>query len=995
MKQIKKWAAKAVAVLLAVSVCLASGAVTAVAANEPYLFYLVYSDIQANKTSADQRYGNNSNHINSQQLPTSDSARGISSSSIVYLAQNEREGFQIYFHEQTASRALRVEVGTFQNAAGEALDVSVYNEAYFRPWTGGDDLQLGEALVPYRGEAVQTTLNENVMFYVELRSSDSQTPGNYTSTVTLYDGDAVLAQKSVTAVVWNFALPESHYATALMGLYNSASGYGATQGFLELNGVRSNGNWDVLAEDIPLAESILEGWQECLLDHGITPYELPRFLIDTDEKAAELTMADPRRKMISIPMSGNITSASVQEKVLQYKNIIAGNPLLEDKAFFYALDEPSWSESSDTSGYDSRVAVMDELWPNNHKMVPFANGTNFDFIISKLKESTDVMCLNQQLVYENDNAFNEYAYGDGWHRKLRYHGDISLGSFELWRWGKSPVGVFRRIFFWQSAMLGDDGMLYWNCGYTPYVNGKPYNVWDTYTLPDASGVQTGNGNGVLLYPGAPIGEDPTQPIMSLRLKQVSSGLDDYDYITLAREFLGEDSGVVDTALKRVFVNYEKYGLDYIFSSEPHDGASVDWVAWECNTMNGARKLLGDALDKANTDHNYGDWQLAVEPDAEHDGLEIRTCADCGTQDSRSVPRCSLGAHDYVYTDNGNGTHTAACTICGEETVQPHTEKEVPGTPATCTAEGLTDGVVCADCGAVITAQSTIAKLPHTPGEWVYTTNGVYEKECTVCHNIIDCQTVELTLEPAEVTVTNGDTLQLNAVAADFTEITFSSSNSAVASVDANGLVTAKSAGSAVITASVAGTDLTKACRVTVQPKVYTATWVIDGVSQQTQVAEGAPLTPPAVSDRPGYNFAGWSPAVPQTMPSADVTFTAVFTPVIRVSVVPVSSADEQVGQVIYHKTPWYKTWMSQTVDLTVQTDDDSQIAGVQWVYANWSVDKPEAEIENAAQRTASVRPTWGIGPRSCWVQAVVTDIYGNQIYSDPVKVRFYNWNWQK
>lgn len=993
MKRIRIYAAKIIAVMLAAAVCFASTAVTAAAATEPYLFYLVYSDIQANKTSADQRYGANSNHINSQQLPTSDTARGISGSSIVYLAKNEREGFQVYFHEQTASRPLRVEVGEFCNAAGEVLPVSIYNEAYFRPWTGGE--QLGEALVPYDGEVVNTVLNENNMFYVELRSAEDQTPGNYTSTVTLYDGDAVLAQKSVTAVVWNFALPESHYATALMGLYNSASGYGATQGFLELNGVRIGSNWDILEEDIPLAESIVEGWQECLLDHGITPYELPRFLIDSDEKAAELAMADPRRKMVSVPISGNITSQATTNKILQYKALVDGNSVLEDKAFFYPADEPSWGADSDTSSFESRIQAINALWPDSHKMVPFAS--NFDTVMPVLKKTTDVLCINQSALYteKNINAFNEYTSGDGWHRKLRYHGDITLGSFELWRWGKSPAGVFRRIFFWQSGLLGDNGMLYWNCGYIPYVNGEPYNVWETNTLPSASGVQTGNGNGVLLYPGAPIGEDPTQPIMSLRLKQVSAGLDDYDYIALAREFLGKDSQVLDSALKKVFVNYEKHGLNNIFSSEPHEGISVDWIAWECNTMNNARKMLGDALDKAAAQHNYGEWQLVVEPDAQHDGLEIRTCTDCGTQDSRDVPRCSLGAHDYAYTDNGDGTHTRICTVCGTEDVQAHNEEVVPGKAATCTAEGLTDGRRCTECGAVTKAQAVLEKLPHTPGEWVYTSDGIYEKECTVCHNVIDRQTVELTLEPAEITLTNGETAQLNAGAADFTKIIYASANSAVAAVDANGRITAKAPGETVITVSVEGTDLAKTCKVTVAPRLYTVTWVIDGVSQITEVAEGAALTPPAVHDRPGYNFAGWSPALPDVMPSADVTFTAVFEPVIRVSVVPAGASDEQVGQVIYHKVPWYKTWTSQTVDLTVASDDDSQIARVEWVYANWSVDEPEATIENAYSRTATIRPTWGIGARSCWVQAVVTDVYGNKIYSEPVKVRFYNWDWQK
>ena len=146
---------------------------------------------------------------------------------------------------------------------------------------------------------------------------------------------------------------------------------------------------------------------------------------------------------------------------------------------------------------------------------------------------------------------------------------------------------------------------------------------------------------------------------------------------------------------------------------------------------------------------------------------------------------------------------------------------------------------------------------------------------------------------------------------------------------------------------------------------------------------------------PGYKFKGWSPDIPDKMPSENLTFTATFEPVSTVSIVPVNSSDEKSGDVIYHQVPWYETWVSHSVDLTVQMEDNSKIASVQWVYANWSAETPEADILYAGKTSATIRPTWGIGARSCWVQAIVTDIYGNKITSDPVKVRFYNWNWQK
>lgn len=111
------------------------------------------------------------------------------------------------------------------------------------------------------------------------------------------------------------------------------------------------------------------------------------------------------------------------------------------------------------------------------------------------------------------------------------------------------------------------------------------------------------------------------------------------------------------------------------------------------------------------------------------------------------------------------------------------------------------------------------------------------------------------------------------------------------------------------------------------------------------------------------------------------------------------SANQIEGNVIYHMTPWYKTWTSQSVDLTFETNAGADIADVTWEAANWSADKPEAKIENyeagTKDREVTVRPTFGIGPRSFWIKVTVTDVWGTKVTSDPIKVRFINYDWQK
>ncbi len=101
------------------------------------------------------------------------------------------------------------------------------------------------------------------------------------------------------------------------------------------------------------------------------------------------------------------------------------------------------------------------------------------------------------------------------------------------------------------------------------------------------------------------------------------------------------------------------------------------------------------------------------------------------------------------------------------------------------------------------------------------------------------------------------------------------------------------------------------------------------------------------------------------------------------------------GDVAYVKVPWYKTYKSQSTTLGYQLSGDAEGVSVKWELANWSVDNPEADIIDNGDGTVTIKPNGkGIGARSCWVKVTVTDVNGNTV-EDYVKVRFYNWDWQK
>ena len=97
--------------------------------------------------------------------------------------------------------------------------------------------------------------------------------------------------------------------------------------------------------------------------------------------------------------------------------------------------------------------------------------------------------------------------------------------------------------------------------------------------------------------------------------------------------------------------------------------------------------------------------------------EKHTCS-CGDSYDGSTVSCSYGNK----TSNGNGTHSATCTVCGYNLTEDCTEVIDEGKEATCTEEGLTEGKHCSVCGEILVAQEKIPAKGHN----------FEDGECTEC-----------------------------------------------------------------------------------------------------------------------------------------------------------------------------------------------------------------------------------------------------------------------
>ena len=113
-------------------------------------------------------------------------------------------------------------------------------------------------------------------------------------------------------------------------------------------------------------------------------------------------------------------------------------------------------------------------------------------------------------------------------------------------------------------------------------------------------------------------------------------------------------------------------------------------------------------------------------------------------------------------------------------------------------------------------------------------------------------------------------------------ITWESSDEQVVLVSESGVIGAVGEGTATVTASISNTDgetITASCKVHVVAREYTVKWIIDEDIAELKIKEGFDIVPPESPKKVGYDFMGWSPEVPETMPAQDMTFTAVFEPI--------------------------------------------------------------------------------------------------------------------
>ncbi len=475
----------------------------------------------------------------------------------ISLAKNEREGCQLSLAAKE-DMPIVVTVGDFTNEAGNTLETSVFREAYIDVPYKGDIFSdyFPDGLIPYDEKTpVTVEKNMNQSFYIETVSMTDTPAGTYTAPVELLYEGKVIAQTSVTAQVWDFTLPEESALETAVGLTGKIFELAAG---LE-NNIYGINTWLTFYDgNIELTEEqrdVYKAYYDFLVEHKLCPNHLPYDILD---ERADAYMSNPRVTAFCIPYPED------DEKLLAYMEKVNSNPEWAEKAYFYPVDEPTNTQGRIES-FTERTARLAKLCPGYHMVCPFTSATqitdmNGDTMPVYLfeEDKCDILCSIIDTP-DKDEGFTDWlcdrqTKGDrAWWYVCCSPSDNS-GYCNLFTYQNA---VKHRMMFWQNFAAGYQVFLYYEtCNLWNYADPWTNSITFAEAFVNNTGADQA-GDGLLLYPGLPVGIEG--PVASLRLKCVTDGIDDFDYLTLAAEKLGTDTA--KEYVSRLSKTYTDYSLD--------------------------------------------------------------------------------------------------------------------------------------------------------------------------------------------------------------------------------------------------------------------------------------------------------------------------------------------------------------------------------------------------------------------------------------------------
>lgn len=477
----------------------------------------------------------------------------------LYSAQNEWEPFQVLIRSDAALTDVNVTVSEFVGPGDPITGVELYRVHYVPVYADQishhppDPTHAGywpDGLVPFvdhfvgedRDGApfdVEAGFSQGV--FVDVFIPETQTPGDYTATVTVSASGESNWTGTVTLTVWNFVLPNG---LSLVSNYqysrNDTCGYHTTHGnttdcdvlheryFEEYARHRMSpyrwktGNPPYTWEDA--TQTLTVDWTGWDAEHG--PYLDGTFYRDGYEF---MSVTLPRN--FSNPPAGLTQEQWDHLHWSDWADHFKQNGWIE-KLWNYLPDEP------DPDQYGSLADTAARIHAADPDLQPFVT----EQYEEGLGPDIDIWCPDEPLFSDSmpwppyPEKYEELR-ADG--KKTWWYNCVSATlGFDYANHMVDQESTYMRIWLWLTRRYEFTGILFWRISYL----WSKQDVWENMY----SDRYLCQGDGTLYYPGIPsrIGGSTDIPIPSIRIKVLREAMEDYEYFILLDQS-GSDEWVDD------------------------------------------------------------------------------------------------------------------------------------------------------------------------------------------------------------------------------------------------------------------------------------------------------------------------------------------------------------------------------------------------------------------------------------------------------------------
>lgn len=378
--------------------------------------------------------------------------------------------------------------------------------------------------------------------------------------VDMMDEDAISnlsVRVKLSLTVWDFVIPTTPSLPAVFGISDTV--------IEDRFGVEHGGNewYDALDQHFK--------W---FLQYRISPYfckwgDSMRVLTYTspwpaDHPKSDEYLGDPRLAAYAVPYRPVVPCGDAAKDYLQKEVEILRTKDHWKKAYFYLWDEPLNMEqyesvrsmASEIHAYapDARVLTTYYCGPSDAPLAP----TPFEAFVKVpkfLRPHTQIYCTSEWVFGNREDLVKDVVSelqpenGEEW---WTY---VCMGPSDPHpNWHLGMRGTQHRAVMWRVWKEGGTGFLYWGA-----------NCYEKATVPSAEirfrrGLPPGDG--VLYYPGE-VFSSSKQPVASLRLERILSGLQDFEYLKLYTSRYGREEGLALLEKTGVYLGPERYTHEHV------------------------------------------------------------------------------------------------------------------------------------------------------------------------------------------------------------------------------------------------------------------------------------------------------------------------------------------------------------------------------------------------------------------------------------------------